>query len=124
MAKPDPVGAVRAALEDLREEMRAEIERQLAPLRAALEDLRRPAAAKELLEVGEACERYSFSRSTWARWLADPATGLEPDPRRGVPGVVIRPNGPGGKVLVRRAELEAWLAARGRGGPGVAPARS
>lgn len=118
--KPDAPGALRAALEDLRDELRAEFESQLAPLRTALEDLRRPASAKELLEVSEACERYSFSRSTWARWLADPATGLEPDPRRGVAGVVIRPNGPGGKLLIRRAALEAWLDARGRGGPGVA----
>lgn len=118
--RPDPVGAVRAALEDLRDELRAEVERQVAPLRAAVEELRRPAAERDCLEVSEACRRYSFSRSTWARWLADPTSGLEPDPRHG-PGVVIRPNGPGGKVLIRRAPFEAWLAARGRG-PGVAPA--
>lgn len=58
----------------------------------------------------KACEMFAFSRSTFDRWLADPAEGLELGPEP----VVIRPNGPTGKVLVHLARMQRWLDARGK----------
>lgn len=108
----DGIGRLIAgALEELRAELRAELERRVAEVRDEVLARVEARSARRCLSVAEACEAYSFSRATWDRWLADPTTGLE--------AVVLRPNGPGGRVLVPVEAFEAWLRARS-GGPDVA----
>lgn len=109
----DPVSDIRFAFERLREDLIDEFERRLEPLREELRELRTRAHAERpaSLTVKATLERHSLSISTWGRWLADPTSGLGEGPD-GEPGVVIRPNGPGGRILVPVDAFDAWLRAR------------
>ena len=94
------------ALDALRAELRAEFQDELRRLR---EELRTAGGGPMCIRVAQACDRFGFARSTFDRWLADSRVGLDAGPEP----VVIRPNGPGGKVLVHVARMQAWLDARG-----------
>ncbi len=87
---------------------------EVVALRAELAEVARVVrlSSARCLSIADACEAFSVSRSTFDRWLSDPASGLE--------AVVLRPNGPGGRVLVPVEGFEAWLRARSHG-PAVAP---
>lgn len=99
--------------------LRDEFDGKLAALRDELLEVAARAARPRCVSVERACEDYGFSRATFDRWLADPRCGLDAGPAP----VVLRPNGPGGKVVVHVERLEAWLDARGRG-TRVAPRRA
>lgn len=94
--------------EELDAHVRAAVERAVAPLLERLVRLEADALAVSV-QPEEACRRFGFSRATFDRWDADPRTGL----RYGPEPVVTRPNGPGGKVLVHVARMQAWLDRRG-----------
>lgn len=82
------------------------VERALAGVVARIDARSQPVC----VPPDRACETFGFSRSTFDRWLADPAEGLE----RGPEPVVLRPNGPTGKVMVHVERMQRWLDARGR----------
>jgi hypothetical protein len=88
----------------------AAIARALEPLTARIATLESARTeARPLLTVREACARFGFSRATLNRWVADPRCGLDGRPEP----IVVRPNGPGGKVLVHAVRMQAWLDAGG-----------
>lgn len=102
---PEDLARVVALLSELRsglEDVSARVEDLAAIVRAG--------PGPRALSIDDACTSWGFSRATFARWLADSESGLE--------SVVIRPNGPGGRVLVPVEAFEAWL--RARAGPVVA----
>lgn len=102
----DPASVLRAAFDQLRDELLDELDRRIAPLRDEMRELRALATtdAPASLSVKRTLARHDVSISTWNRWLADLESGLD--------DLVIRPNGPGGKILVPVAEFDAWLRAR------------
>ncbi len=98
LALPDSLpDDVRQALVKLHDHVLAKVTAQIAA-----------ATQPVCVTPDEACRLFPFSRATFDRWLADPREGLEESPEP----VVLRPNGPGGKVMVHVARMQRWLDAR------------
>jgi hypothetical protein len=53
------------------------------------------------LSINQACEAFSFSRSTFYRMLDDPSSGLKE--------IVVRIPPVRGRIKVPRAAFESWL---------------
>jgi len=57
--------------------------------------------AERYLSINDACQAFSFSRSTFYRMLDDPRSGLQE--------IVIRIPPVTGRIKVPHAAFEAWL---------------
>jgi hypothetical protein len=110
MIEPNGIGSMFSGVfKDLRDHLVAEVDRRFTALRDEIVSMIEARATKpRCMSIEETCKEFGFSRTTWDRWLADPITKLE--------DVILRPNGPGGRVLVPVETFEKWLRERGRKG--------
>jgi hypothetical protein len=110
MSDTNAVSAMFSSLfRDLREQVTAEIDKRFAVLKTEIISMVEAQADRpRCLTIAEACKEFGFSRSTWDRWAADTTSGLDE--------VIVRPNGPGGRVLVPVETFERWLRGRHREG--------